>query len=648
MADKKFSDEDYTKLTFNLEEKKPSQPAPAQPSPGYIGAPQRPLTIEEKEKQWREERKWEERKAGLERESKMRTPSIDLEDPAIRNRVMLGVLLAAGGSIIAFLSNPLFGAGLIIIAAVLIRKIPGMWPFLGVFIGVLLSLYMNIIIGLAVMIVSIAASLISLPGRTRSPTRILIMFSGLGVSLVFASATTRGNMSNSILMAAIACGIIFGSWVAGSDMKGKGKLVLGSLGFAPLVLLGVIWAIFAGGVLFGNVSDLVQYNLREGLGLGTGGLFDMILNPKLATQMFLKPPTVREQGSGPVLTPTLPSVSFTSTGQVIPQAGCYDTSLFQIIARVKNTGNVYIKDIDVWLYPEVVGLLDPTNPCDEMALSTDSDNLAYNTPSNCKYQHISIPQGSTTSETCLAKVQRPMTTLEEGEGLLEGLTVAKTHTCFVNIFATTGYHSVARLPVEVIESNYARSQYEQGKLRQATIPTTVGQGPIELSLGGFEQPVWAVKGATIALLVSLSNTGNGVVANYYSLYLYIPDELLDKDNPCGEGSQFTCVKDIKAYTTGYQPNLVKYMNSNKIGNYEQIDYDDSYESLIKTHHLCFYNQELDPNSLMSMGLCVLKLRDDIIDPETTRKTFVIRGDVLYTYQVKGSAQITVRDCEGAV
>jgi hypothetical protein len=74
--------------------------------------------------------------------------------------------------------------------------------------------------------------------------------------------------------------------------------------------------------------------------------------------------------------------------------------------------------------------------------------------------------------------------------------------------------------------------------------------------------------------------------------------------------------------------------------YQIIDPED--ETLkIDTYYICFFNKELKAERLIQTSTCNLKV-DKL--KNSLRKTELIRGDVLYTYEVVQDASFEVRDC----
>lgn len=489
-----------------------------------------------------------------------------------------------------------------------------------------------------------------------------------------------------VTIEAFTIGLVAASIVWKQPVKPGLKLILTLVCFAPLIFVGVNFLFVAGGAFLGGVMDQISHALSGTGEMLSGTGLDFLLNPKLAVQSGLKPATTREvtETAGPA------SVRFQVTGDSIPDEGCYDTSTFQIIGRVKNTGDEFISDLKINMEVDDSPDLDfASDPCEQLEFSQEACG-------DREWNVNSLPEGVTTSKTCIVtSVPEPGTAagaMSEIPGvgeLFEGSDVAPTHACFIDIIAETGFHSMTRLPIEFIESAYGRSKFEQKQLTMNEVRSTTSIGPVELSLGGFEDPVLFYgadqqEDTTVTMITTVTESGNGEVVNYLSAYMYIPNILLEPvagvtgvyqcyssgdnwncmnrnpkamsgtarlypaaENYCQTGADnqgFTI--DSREYQ--YCLKYYEYVWDESIGGYDQFSYDNSHELLLQDHSICFYKNELSTDNLISTGTCTLLVNDNLMDVseqiDDLRKTILIRGDVIYTYKVEGEASFTVRDC----
>lgn len=402
--------------------------------------------------------------------------------------------------------------------------------------------------------------------------------------------------------------------------------------FGPAIFFGVQFIFVQLSTSWGGFVGQIQHTVSEGLGSSSSGtMFDMILNPKLAVQAQLKPATTREVTE----TNVNPSVAFTVTAESIPTSGCYDSSSFQIIGRVRNSGTEFIKDLKLWMDEDIGDELDLTTTCNDII------DPVCTTPG---WPVSSLPIGVSSSKNCVIEnVVAPAPLLTQPD-------VSPTKTCFIDVFAETGYHSISRLPVEFIDSEYARQKAEQKQLTFSSKPATTSVGPVEFSIGGIEQPV-IVSDSKPVMITTISESGTGVVSDYLSAYLYIPNALL-KDGQCQSPSDdWVCSSSLNCDSLsqpakGYCNNYMEYV-SGSIGGYTQFGYDNSDELLSSSYSICFYTGDLSVSNLIITGSCTLNVNSGSIfesDVNALRKTLIIRGDVLYKYVVNGEASITVQDC----
>ncbi len=454
--------------------------------------------------------------------------------------------------------------------------------------------------------------------------------------LIFVAVWTWYNFNMSevkviIAIEFITVPLVIASIIWKQPISAKSKAIGTFFCFLPLIGLGLNFLFVAGGAIIGGQIESIQHTLSQGGLGGTGTVMDMILNPKLAVQAQLKPATTKEVKT----TEAAPTIAFTVSGESLPKTGCYDSSTFQIFGKVKNTGTKQITDLKLTMSKNLAGL-ELDTPCD--AIDT----------TNCEWNIYSIPISVTTTKNCMIG---PIPSPTEIEG------VAKSHSCFINIIATTGYHSVARLPVSIIDRDYAINKLEQRQLTTKIIPSTTGIGPIEFAIGGFEQPILMSDSADkIALRTSISNTGNGEVGEYKSIYMYIPNKLLEKvgnSYQCydHDNADWACLNEIncngltsQTHEKDYCEAFIKFKDEERIGNYRQAEYDNSDELLKEGYSICFYKKSIDEEQLANTGVCNIKPDTSLLSDNELRKTLIIRGDVLYTYNVKGEVTIMLQDC----
>jgi hypothetical protein len=305
----------------------------------------------------------------------------------------------------------------------------------------------------------------------------------------------------------------------------------------------------------------------------------------------------------------------------------------------------------------------------DVSMAMDTSGTALNNPcritlpSTCSAKLNSIPTGVTQTVNCII------------DGVPAGTGITATHTCYVDITAKTGYHGVSRLPIEFVEYDYGRSKFEQKQLTQSVRPSTTGIGPVELSLGGFQQPILYNYSATatqqqVTMITTIDNSGRGEIDSYESAYLFIPNVLLNNGQCAGSGNGWVCIdsdaldscnfgkcnegfwqsfaraacEEQLSYLKSYCNAFKDFMN-NSIGDYTQFSYDDADALLNDDYSICFYNNEINTNNIET-SKCVLSVGDVFNgDREALRKTLIIRGDVLYTYKVTGEAHFQVRDCD---
>jgi len=486
----------------------------------------------------------------------------------------------------------------------------------------------------------------------------------------------------SMIIASFTVGMVAASIVWKQPLTAGWKILLTVICFFPIILFGVnaLFLLITTGL--GGLMDQFQHMMTDVTGIGsTGTILDTILNPQAALAAGLKPASVTEvtETEGP------PTIAFTVSGTSIPDSGCYNTSPFQMIGRVKNTGGVLIRDLKLRMEPDVNEITYYNDPCQGITESSDG-------PFPREWRLTSIPIGVTQSRNLIIEQINtppsgdPQNVLsifglsEVGEEFfgLPSLDVEATHACFMDIIAETGYHSFTRLPIEFIESDYGTSKTEQRQLSPSERPSVTSTGPVELSLGGFEQPLFYYQdqtGLKESLITAISNVGNGLVSNYESAYLFIPNVLL---NPVGTrydcynsndkwectnavatipdgttdpiliGHEGTVIIDCSTLTdleaTEHCTNYINFWLNQRIGGYTQFEYDDSHTLVGPEYSICFYKDDISETGIITTGTCTLSI-GQVMSANDLRKTLIIRGDVIYKYQVIGETSVTVSDCD---
>lgn len=466
------------------------------------------------------------------------------------------------------------------------------------------------------------------------------------------------------IISATTGGMVGASVVWKQPLNPLPKLILTMVCFAPVLFFTIQFAFIYGSATFGGLLSDVQRALSSEEGLGISGTaLDMILNPELAVQAGLKPATTREvsETSGP------PSVAFSVSGETIPSTGCYDSSTFQVIGRVENTGGEYIQSLDLFIKPE------PTPPLSE-GIQSPCNNINFQEDQK-KFPINSLPTGVTKSKNrIILNITAPESWFGPGGKIRDAVRslfgeeeeedIIPSYSCYIDIIAKTGYHGLVRLPIQFIESDYARNKFEQKQLTQTMVPGTVSTGPVEFSIGGFEQPVlyYGDQDNQVTMITSISNTGNGLVSDYTSAYLYIPNTLL-KDGECanyGSGDDWECIDSMDCDELSNEEaanhceafeifkdyeNIGGTLNENEIiGGYQQFSYDGSDNLLNEGYSICFFTDEISTQRTITTGTCTLNVGEGVMTEEDLRRTLIIRGDVLYTYRVSGDTRVGVRDC----
>ncbi len=516
---------------------------------------------------------------------------------------------------------------------------------------------MDLLVGFAITVISVCFMNLITPFLDERPTEKLWV--GIFGFIILITALVLTEVIKYIFIGAlIICGYL-ASWTIGypNDVLPGGKYAkllpgLGALGL--MIFVGLAYAMIMGGTMIGGTIDQVMHSLQGGASSGgTGSIFDMILNPKLALQAQLKPPTQREVTT----TAAPPNIAYVTQFEAIPKTGCYNHSTYTIIGKIKNTGNVFIDDITLEIKKEE-GASNPAI-CQQDAVKT----YVPGTSDPCKWKNIKIAPGSTVSKSCMVSpIPGPTSENIEFWGQIpcwpncdfaytggSGSDVLPSHRCYFDVVATTAFQARSILPIEIIQADYARDKYMQGTLAGGVRPSITSVGPIEISLGGFEQPVWVEKdeGADVTLIASIVNTGNGEVDRFYSAYLLIPTNLLE-DTSC-KSSDWTCMEykgadadyDCAEETCASSLKGLKKFKDNKVGNFT-LNFDKSLndEELKNNYAICFYNGNLSTKYLIQTATCNLHIPYE----ESLRWTAIIRGDILYTYKVTQDASFEVRDC----
>ncbi len=458
----------------------------------------------------------------------------------------------------------------------------------------------------------------------------------IGISLagfVFIWSFIMGGGSG-VLLAVINGLMVVSAIVWKFPFSIKTKLIGTLLLFLPLIVYSIYYSMTVGGALFGNLIDQAQHALTSSTSNGPS-VIDMILNPKLAIQAGMKPPSQKEVSES-----SNPSLSFEVSGESIPSSGCYDSTNFQIISRVKNVGTKYIKD----LLLTVKKSDDNPSACNSMSFSGDHE-----------WRITSLPVSVTSTHSVLVN-PIPVPALDNA-----GDNIASSHSCFVTINAETGYHGFTRLPLEFIEDVYARSLYERGLLKQSVVKSVTSVGPVDLSIGGLNQPIYNAgdNDITLPLITSFSNNGEGFVKSYESVFLLIPTTLLINGNCAGNGDSWVCTNSTTnsggkllincgslsgSNAVGLCNKLNTFITDGKIGDYVQFDYDNVIDLLNKSYSICFYKNDISVDNV-NTGICTLSVNVNNILSDLRRSTLIIRGDVLYVYDETNEVSFSVKDCD---
>ncbi len=460
---------------------------------------------------------------------------------------------------------------------------------------------------------------------------------GIGLAVfVFIWSWVMSGSDNGIWLAIINGLMVVSAIIWKFPFSVKTKFIGTLLLFSPLIGYSIYYSMTVGGALFGNLIDQAQHALTSSTS-NSPSVIDMILNPKLAIQAGMKPPSQKEVSES-----SNPSLSFEVSGESIPSSGCYDSTNFQVIARVKNVGTNYIKDLLLTVRKSD----DNPSACNSMSFSGDHE-----------WKITSLPVSVTSTHSVLVN-PIPVPSLDNA-----GDNIASSHSCFVTINAETGYHGFTRLPLEFIESVYARSLYERGLLKQSVVKSVTSVGPVDLSIGGLSQPIYNAgeNDLTLPLITSFSNNGEGFVKSYESVFLLIPTTLLSDGDCAGDGDSWECINSVNSdgtincgsLSSGWLNsnnavdlcnNLNTFIRNGGIGGYAQFDYDNVADLLNNGYSICFYKNDISVDDV-NTGICTLSVDVNHILSGLRRSTLIIRGDILYVYDETDEVSFSVKDCD---
>jgi hypothetical protein len=408
--------------------------------------------------------------------------------------------------------------------------------------------------------------------------------------------------------------------------------------FLPFFFL-VMWPIIGG--FFGSQIAMVGSGLTDFLGL-LNKQKDLIMSADYRKYLQLQD-SVYDTSSQPPTTFSNPTVGFEINSFTIsPDSGCYGLNTFQLFGVVKNTGSSTINNVTVGFR------LDPMQlgpPCGE-SIGQLGYTLRCNEGDDCFYGICgywlgepllgiffpNIPQptcpGGEEISGCFC-INRGDPGIKEINDFYPGevtqfvrsITMSdpveeETITCRLFAYAQAPYHVKSRLEVTAIDTNYALLR----GMSFSSVPAVQSIGPIKLKMDIGSQPVLDSESQRVIQL-SLGNEGGGELMSLEEVALFVPKNF--SSTGC-EGGQFLAASCADfPDTDNFQEDCSGMLTDYKLFklNSTAIPYS-SYTCTVSIDHI---------NGLIDLS-------------GESRKSFLIRADAFYKYEVSTYRQITSRRC----
>lgn len=411
-----------------------------------------------------------------------------------------------------------------------------------------------------------------------------------------------------------------GVYGAGGGIK-KGFIWGGIIILLFVVLFGgFIWpgwftVLLTGTSAFSEITHGITETIE---GITHNDLFSMILNPQQALQFGMAAPTVRDPSE---ISWSPPTIGYTVTGAAIPDRGCVSSTLYNIIARIQNTGSRELTIKKVRFKQEAT-----------------NENFCHLSDNDYTKENVVIPPTQTAEvwfEDNNGDQGLRVNDIDRIQG--QGETGA-SRTCYFDLRAISEYKTTSIQPIQIIQHDYANLQYVRGRLVPTTVPSMVSVGPVSLGMTTYTQPIWD-NTETTSLTISLRDEGNGDVDNYNELHFYLPVDLtigIENGSPRCNNEHITCQNRITTHdVTDAQGNCTA-----TLGAYNSLECTDI--MVTGNYVLCKYTGDLEESNIVEIITCQIKVPDL---GNALRKTYLVRADVDYDYRVTGEASFTTLVCD---
>jgi ribosomal protein L40E len=338
--------------------------------------------------------------------------------------------------------------------------------------------------------------------------------------------------------------------------------------------------------------------------------------------------------------------------EVVPSLVRFERETFRVSLRLLNEGSVSLYNV-------------------ALRIKTHGDCLGFVNfetadPEDCeKYYQTILPKRSDTFVCAKINISQPA-----GE--------VATLSCPVIAEVKASYHTTSRLPVELIDSEFADALLDAGKITQSEVRATTSAGGAKLSIDAGLQPIWNTT-EKLALSITLAMGGEQEIDAITGVILFVPTifgSCLEEDFLCVseytldlyqdcldacEAEHSKCTNDCEAT---YQ--CWRFLEAGNIPGYElcekrrakcleECDEDLGYcksscevvkarEGMIRQVMKLGYNLCVVTSEVREYGLyyCTLDMSKASNIGRVNRKTYLFRADAFYILKGESHTSVNAR------
>ena len=355
-----------------------------------------------------------------------------------------------------------------------------------------------------------------------------------------------------------------------------------------------------------GVGASLTLNLPDIIG-GIGNAFNRALAPITNYEAW----SVAQQSSwrqaGSFETGAAPNIAFQITDlQAIPSQITYVAPRTTAIVEVMNSGDSDIDKLNIQFNISITG---EDNVEDVVSFNCGSgwETKVENGAAMAKTYVTNLKKNVKVRKTC----DRILFKTPYEFGMKNCVGFCPGDQFKIKAIAWTTYYSSALLPIEIIDDDYLTNLLLQGRMNFYKPVATMSYGPMAIGMTIGQQPL-SDDTREISLILAFQNEGEGELKEVSSMLIAVPSDIISKEDP---GSDFVC-----------------YDKINQLSNEIREEYSrtlQDFEFLSNNGYTICVGEDFG-----ELNMATLKL--NIPDIDVLRKTYLIRADLRYSYEMTKS------------